>query len=76
LCGHLGIEMDLLENQFWATSRTCIICASHGALYDPQTGASMTPIAKKPLIKIDLLEENHKVFWQPTYQIKPYVCPI
>lgn len=38
-CAHKLVELDWLEGQFFDDSRQHLICATHGALYDPATGA-------------------------------------
>jgi len=37
-CAHKLVELDWLEGQFFDESQKHLICASHGALYDPVTG--------------------------------------
>ncbi len=38
-CAHLGVELDWQPGQFFDAERTLLICSTHGALYDPATGA-------------------------------------
>jgi nitrite reductase/ring-hydroxylating ferredoxin subunit len=38
-CAHLGIELDWVEGRFFDADRRWLICAAHGALYDPTSGA-------------------------------------
>lgn len=38
-CGHLPVELDYQPGDFFDVSRLYLICATHGALYDPATGA-------------------------------------
>jgi len=38
-CSHLGLELDWVEGRFFDADRRWIICAAHGALYDPTSGA-------------------------------------
>jgi nitrite reductase/ring-hydroxylating ferredoxin subunit len=38
-CGHLPAEMDWQPGEFFDFSRLYLICATHGALYDPADGA-------------------------------------
>lgn len=38
-CGHVPIELDWQEGEFFDYSRLYLICSTHGALYDPATGA-------------------------------------
>lgn len=37
-CPHLGVELNWRENQFMDMDGTLIQCATHGALFAPETG--------------------------------------
>ena len=38
-CGHIPVELDWQPGEFFDISRLYLICATHGALYDPASGA-------------------------------------
>ncbi len=38
-CGHRDLELDWSPGEFFDLDARLLICATHGALYDPQTGA-------------------------------------
>lgn len=38
-CCHIPMTMDWVDNQFLTDDRAYIQCATHGALYEPATGA-------------------------------------
>jgi nitrite reductase/ring-hydroxylating ferredoxin subunit len=38
-CAHVGVELDWQPGRFFAADRSVLICSTHGALYDPATGA-------------------------------------
>ena len=38
-CGHRDLELDWTPGEFFDLDARLLICATHGALYDPQTGA-------------------------------------
>jgi nitrite reductase/ring-hydroxylating ferredoxin subunit len=38
-CGHIPVELDWQPGEFFDIGRLYLICATHGALYDPATGA-------------------------------------
>jgi nitrite reductase/ring-hydroxylating ferredoxin subunit len=40
-CGHVPAELDWVEGQFFDADGLYLICATHGALYDPATGACL-----------------------------------
>ncbi len=37
-CCHVALEMDWVENQFFTEDHRYLICANHGATYEPTTG--------------------------------------
>lgn len=40
-CGHVPIELDWQPGEFFDYSRLYLVCSTHGALYDPSTGACL-----------------------------------
>lgn len=40
-CGHVPVELDWQPGEFFDPSRLYLLCATHGALYDPATGACL-----------------------------------
>ncbi|MBU0751035.1 MAG: Rieske 2Fe-2S domain-containing protein [Gammaproteobacteria bacterium] len=37
-CGHIPVELDWQHGQFFDSAGLYLICATHGALYDPASG--------------------------------------
>ncbi|MFQ5682472.1 MAG: Rieske (2Fe-2S) protein [Candidatus Binatia bacterium] len=37
-CCHISISMDWVDNQFFTEDKRYLICANHGATYEPTTG--------------------------------------
>jgi nitrite reductase/ring-hydroxylating ferredoxin subunit len=37
-CPHAGTSLDLWPNEFWTEDRQFLICATHGAIFGPDTG--------------------------------------
>lgn len=37
-CAHVGVELDWKEGEFFDSSGLYLICATHGALYGPESG--------------------------------------
>jgi nitrite reductase/ring-hydroxylating ferredoxin subunit len=37
-CRHIPISMDWVENEFFTEDKRYLICANHGATYEPATG--------------------------------------
>jgi len=40
-CGHVPVELDWQEGEFFNAERVYLVCATHGALYDPAKGTCM-----------------------------------
>ena len=38
-CAHVAVELDWLPGRFFDADGIVLICSTHGALYDPATGA-------------------------------------
>jgi len=37
-CPHIGITLDWVDNQFFTVDRRYVMCANHGATFEPATG--------------------------------------
>ena len=37
-CCHISLSMDWVDNQFFTEDKRYLICANHGATYEPTTG--------------------------------------
>jgi nitrite reductase/ring-hydroxylating ferredoxin subunit len=37
-CAHIPVELDWLEGEFFDHSKLYLICATHGATYEPESG--------------------------------------
>lgn len=40
-CGHIPVELDYLPGRFFDIGNEYLVCATHGALYDPASGACL-----------------------------------
>lgn len=66
-CSHVPTEMDWLPGRFLDQSQRFIICALHGALYEPQTGCCVSgPCWGKKLTSIPVGEQDGSVYWYPS----------
>lgn len=41
-CGHIPVELDYRPGEFFEPGRLYLICSTHGALYDPASGACVS----------------------------------
>lgn len=71
-CAHLPAEMDWQPGQFWDLDKRFIVCAMHGALYDPPQGRCvMGPCRGAHLTPIPLSEKEGRVCWYPSERLQP-----
>lgn len=67
-CCHVPMTMDWIENQFLTEDRRYILCATHGACYEPETGECVLgPPLGKFLEAVPLSVREGYVFasWPP-----------
>jgi nitrite reductase/ring-hydroxylating ferredoxin subunit len=70
-CSHVAMEMDFQPNRFFDISGDWLICATHGALYQPQTGQCRSGPCRGGLIKITLSEGDGVVHWHTAHNLQP-----
>lgn len=70
-CSHVAMELDWQPDRFFDASGQWLVCASHGAVYRPDTGQCAGGPCRGGLIRIDLSEADGVVFWHPSYIAKP-----
>lgn len=62
-CGHVPVELDWQPGEFFDTSGLYLICATHGALYAPDSGRCVGGrCAGKGLIPLTIFERDGQVF--------------
>lgn len=75
-CSHVPVELDLQPNRVFDDSGQWLVCASHGAVYQPDTGQCAGGPCRGGLVKIMLLERDSVIFWNSTDTLEPCVSPI
>ncbi len=65
-CAHRGVELDWDAGRFFDLERRYVICATHGVLYDPATGACRGGPCGGGLVKLEVIEKNDGVYLVPT----------
>lgn len=70
-CTHVPMEMDYQPNRFFDSSGQWLMCATHGAMYLPQTGHCIGGPCRGGLVKIALTERDGVVHWHtgPNLQV-------
>jgi nitrite reductase/ring-hydroxylating ferredoxin subunit len=73
-CAHVPTEMDWRRGEFLDDERRFIVCAVHGAVYEPTTGRCIAgPCTGQRLMPIAVIERDGQVHWSPTRDITPVV---
>ena len=71
-CLHVPVEMDWNPGDFLASDKTVILCATHGAAYEPLTGrCAGGPCGRGRLTAIETVERDGQVYWYPSRDTKP-----
>lgn len=71
-CSHVAMELDWRANHVFDADGLYLVCASHGAQFDPATGQCVGGPGRGPLHKILTLCQEGRVFWQSQYNLKPF----
>ena len=71
-CAHVPTELDWQPGEFLDREREFIVCAVHGAAYEPRTGrCAGGPCGRSGLTVIDVEERDGQVYWYPSRDIQP-----
>jgi nitrite reductase/ring-hydroxylating ferredoxin subunit len=70
-CSHVPMEMDYQPNQFFDSTGHWLMCATHGAMYSPQSGQCRLGPCRGGLIKIEVSEADGQVHWHTSDICKP-----
>ena len=70
-CSHVAMEMDYQPDRFFDETGRWLMCATHGAMYAPDTGACQGGPCRGGLIKIPVSEHDGVVHWHTAYNLKP-----
>src|ERR1051325_538776 len=61
-CAHRGVELDWEPRRFFDRERRYLICATHGALYEPASGVCAGGPCGGGLVKLSVIEKNNGVY--------------
>ena len=75
-CSHVAMELDYQPNHFFDDTQQWLICATHGALYAPDTGACSGGPCRGGLVKIETSEADGVVCWHTAYNLQPFEFPL
>jgi nitrite reductase/ring-hydroxylating ferredoxin subunit len=62
-CAHRWVELDWEPGQFFDADRRYLVCASHGALYDPADGLCVAGPCRGGRIAALSVREHDGVVW-------------
>lgn len=71
-CAHVPAELDWRPGDFLDAEREHIVCAIHGAVYDPRNGRCRGgPCGRGGLIRIAADERGGMASWYPSADVQP-----
>jgi nitrite reductase/ring-hydroxylating ferredoxin subunit len=71
-CAHVPVELDWQPGEFLDSDKRYILCAVHGAVYSPKTGACvMGRCGRAGLVPVTVGEEGGVVRWYPEGALQP-----
>ncbi len=71
-CAHVPIELDWAEGEFFESSGLYLMCATHGAIYVPESGyCAGGPCKGARLRPIAVREIDAQIYWTPDEFIQP-----
>ncbi len=70
-CSHVALELDWQPNKVFDASGEYLICANHGAIFAPDTGACLGGPGRGPLRAIGCSEHAGVVYWHEAWNLRP-----
>ncbi|MDM0012634.1 Rieske 2Fe-2S domain-containing protein [Variovorax sp. J22P168] len=70
-CTHVAMEMDFQPDRFFDDSGQWLLCATHGAVYRPDSGECAGGPCRGGLVKIPLSERDGVVHWHTSWNLQP-----
>lgn len=65
-CPHLGTELDWQPGEFFEEAGLYLVCSTHGALFEPQSGLCIAgPCQGASLEKVNVHEREGQVTYDP-----------
>jgi nitrite reductase/ring-hydroxylating ferredoxin subunit len=61
-CAHVAMELDWMPGKFFDFEKFVLVCSTHGAMYDPQSGeCAGGPCKGRRLLALDVRERDGAV---------------
>ena len=65
-CAHVPMELDWQRGVFFDAAGLYLVCATHGAMYHPATGACLGgPCRGRGLVPLSVVETDGQIFLSP-----------
>lgn len=74
-CTHVAMEMDYQPNRFFDHTGQWLLCATHGAAYEPRSGRCVGGPCRGGLVSIALTEYDGVVHWHTDRLLSPPEFP-
>ena len=70
-CAHMALELDWSLGEFFDADGQYLVCATHGALYDPKTGVCIGGACRgRPLLALNTIESDGYIYLEDeTYRL-------
>lgn len=73
-CTHVRTELDYREGHFFDVTGELLVCATHGAVFEPDTGCCVGGPGRGPLVKVAITEEDGRVYWHTAALLQPQIA--
>lgn len=70
-CTHVAMELDYQPNRVFDDTGQWLLCATHGAVFKPDTGDCSGGPCRGGLVKVQMSEHDGVVHWHTTHALKP-----
>jgi len=72
-CAHVAMELDWVAGRFFDGDGETLLCATHGAAYDPADGRCLGgPCAGRGGLRpLQVVEQDGVVYWRPEPAVRP-----
>ena len=75
-CAHVPIALDWAEGEFFESSGLYLMCATHGAIYVPDSGlCAGGPCKGGRLRPISVYEADGNIYWRPDQHVIAPAAP-
>jgi nitrite reductase/ring-hydroxylating ferredoxin subunit len=76
-CAHVPMELDWQPGKFFEDDRRYLMCATHGAIYEPASGVCTAgPCRGAKLIKLAVTEQDGQIYWHVPKQQVGSISPL